>query len=869
MRLSPGARIGHFEVIALLGTGGMSVVYRARDTRLGREVAIKVISEALGTDAAALERFQREAQAAGSLNHPNVVALYDLGLEDGQPYLVTELLQGETVRQKLAHGPVPLGTALDWASQIARGLAAAHARGIVHRDLKPENLFATRDGQLKLLDFGIAKLTEGMRNQGAHDLMSDTVSSSGGQTGTGVTIGTAGYMSPEQVRGEPVDARTDSFALGAVLYEMLSGRRALPGATFVEGNYATLHHDPQALPDTVPPNVAQIVRRCLEKEPDRRFQSASDLAFALDGLRTPTGAGGPSPVPSPRSTHRTRWLVGGALAALALASALAVGARFHRDPRAHIPSDVEPVTFRWGTTTGARFLPDGRIVFSAAFEDRPEELFVRPSGSPSAQELGVQDARLLAASRTGQLAIKLHPGARKGDWSTAGTLAEVPSIGGRPRELEEAIESADWSPAGELAMVHKSSGSWVLEFPSGTILFRTKGWLSDPRFSPKGDRIAFLHHPEITDDMGEVVVTDLKGRNATLSERWPTTAGLAWSPDGRQVWIACGLVRHNLLVSVSLEKEEREIYRGLVDLRLEDVNQGGEALVSSGVYRVELVYVGERGDSQRLLSWTAINDVVASLSSDGKVLFSAFRPSPTPRGELQPYWVVLRSVDGSPAQVLGIGNPLDLSSDGRWALVSSLDNATLTALPTGVGQPRAIATHGLEIIWARWIPGKPNEVLAMGRTPGVDAFRLYRLPGDGSKPVLVSKTPVTRKSYLQVSSDGLWAAASTEDLRLVIISLRDGATFPVPRTPQSTTPWSWSPEGQLWVTEEDGRGATRLLRLEPRTGDVLEERPVRPAERGSANTIRMLAMTPDGKKLAFTYDRSVSSLFIVRGLEQR
>ena len=246
---------------------------------------------------------------------------------------MTELLQGETLRQKLADGPVPLATALDWASQIARGLAAAHARGIVHRDLKPENLFATRDGQLKLLDFGIAKLTEAVRNQGARDLMSDTASSSGGQTGTGVTIGSPSYMSPEQVRGGPVDARTDSFALGAVLYEMLSGRRAFPGATFLERNYATLHHDPQALPDTVPPNVAQIVRRCLEKEPDRRFQSASDLAFALDGLRTPMGEGGPSPVSSPGWAHRTRWLVGGTLAALTLAFALDSGSQAPSRPQ--------------------------------------------------------------------------------------------------------------------------------------------------------------------------------------------------------------------------------------------------------------------------------------------------------------------------------------------------------------------------------------------------------------------------------------------------------------------------------------------------------------------------------------------------------
>ncbi len=533
-------------------------------------------------------------------------------------------------------------------------------------------------------------------------------------------------------------------------------------------------------------------------------------------------------------------------------------------------ADVEQVTFRWGTTTSARFLPDGHIVFSAAFEDGSEELFVRPPASPSAKALGVENARLLATSRTGQLAIKLHPGAkRSGDWSSPGRLAEVPSIGGLPRELEESVESADWSPAGDLAMVHRRGGSWVLEFPRGTILFRTKGWISDPRFSPEGDRIAFLHHPEATDDMGEVVVTDLAGRNTTLSSRWPAAAGLAWSPDGRHVWIACGLEKRNLLVSVSLEKEEREIYRGLLDVRLADVNQRGEALVSVGVSRIELVYAGERGDRQRLLSWTAINDEVAALSSDGKALFSAFQTSPTPKGEQQPYWVVLRSVDGSPAQVLGTGNALDLSRDGRWALVSSLDNRTLTALPTEVGQPRAIATHGLEIYRARWIPGKPSEVLAMGRTPGVDALRLYRLPGDGSEPVLVSDTPVTGRSFLQVSADGLWAAAGTEDLRLVIISLRDGATFPVPRTPQRTTPWSWTAEGHLWVTEEDGRGTTRLLRIEPHTGDVLEVRIVGPAELGGASNIWTLAMTPDGKKLAFTDERSASSLFIVRGLEQR
>ena len=299
------------------------------------------------------------------------------------------------------------------------------------------------------------------------------------------------------------------------------------------------------------------------------------------------------------------------------------------------------------------------------------------------------------------------------------------------------------------------------------------------------------------------------------------------------------------------------------------MNHGGEALVSSGVYRVELVYAGERGDSQRLLSWTTYNDVVAALSSDGKVLFSAFETSPTPKGEHQPYWVVLRSVDGSPAQVLGTGNALDLSRDGRWALVSSLDDRTLTALPTGVGRPRAIATHGLEIFLARWIPGKPDEVLAMGRTPGVDALRLYRLPGDGSEPVLVSETPVTRWSLLQVSADGLWAAAGTEDLRLVIISLRDGATFPVPRTPRARRRGAGRRRASSGSPRRTVGARPVCSGIEPHTGDVLEERTVGPAEVGGASTIGMIAMTPDGKKLAFTYERSVSSLFIVRGLEQR
>src|SRR5450755_3203569 len=265
----------------------MAEVYRAKDTRLGRDVAIKVVSEALGTNEAFLERFEREGKLAASLAHPNVVALHDVGFHDGKPYFVTELLQGETLRDRLAKGPPPLATALEWAAQMAQGLAAAHERGIAHRDLKPENVFITRDGHVKLLDFGIAKLVESAQGATPHGLMDQTVSPSGSSTGTGMVLGTPGYMSPEQVRGDAVDVRTDVFSLGAVLYEMLSGHRAFAAGPVVETGYAILHNEPEPLPEAIPPAVVQVVRRCLEKDVARRFQSARDLAFYLELLRSP------------------------------------------------------------------------------------------------------------------------------------------------------------------------------------------------------------------------------------------------------------------------------------------------------------------------------------------------------------------------------------------------------------------------------------------------------------------------------------------------------------------------------------------------------------------------------------------------------
>src|SRR5438105_11846561 len=282
MTLSSGSRLGPYEILAPLGAGGMGEVYRARDPRLGREVAIKVLPASFSADAERLRRFEQEAKAAGVLNHPNVTAVYDIGTAEDAPYVVQELLEGETLRAVLAGGRLSPRKTIDYSLQIVHGLAAAHEKGIVHRDLKPENIFVTNDGRVKILDFGLAKLTHTEERGQATNLPTATAG-----TEPGVVLGTLGYMSPEQVRGRPADARSDIFSFGAILYEMLSGQRAFRGDSAADTMSAILKEDPPDLSATnqnISPGLERIVRHCLEKSPEQRFHSAHDLAFDIEAL---------------------------------------------------------------------------------------------------------------------------------------------------------------------------------------------------------------------------------------------------------------------------------------------------------------------------------------------------------------------------------------------------------------------------------------------------------------------------------------------------------------------------------------------------------------------------------------------------------
>ncbi len=291
MNLTSGARLGPYEIVSPLGAGGMGEVYRARDTRLKREVAIKVLPPAFSRDADRLRRFEQEALATAALNHPNILAVFDIGTteigaDQGSPYVVSELLEGETLRERLRGGAIAVRKTLDYALQIAHGLAAAHEKGIIHRDLKPENLFLTKDGRVKILDFGLAKLTQA--ESGSQTSLPTLTHA----TEAGVVMGTAGYMSPEQVRGVAVDARSDIFSFGAILYEMLSGKRAFHGETAADTMSAILREEPPELNETnrnVSPALERMVQHCLEKNPEQRFHSASDIAFDLEHL---TGVSG-------------------------------------------------------------------------------------------------------------------------------------------------------------------------------------------------------------------------------------------------------------------------------------------------------------------------------------------------------------------------------------------------------------------------------------------------------------------------------------------------------------------------------------------------------------------------------------------------
>src|SRR5438552_8467120 len=467
MTLASGTRLGRYEIRSKIGEGGMGEVYRAVDTDLGREVAIKVLPPDFSRDSDRINRFRQEAQALARLNHPNILSVLDVGSHDGTLFVVGELLEGETVRDRLSAESFSVRKALDYARQIAHGLAAAHAKRITHRDLKPENLFLTNDGRVKILDFGLAKLSQ---TKAEIDTDAPTMRV---KTDPGRVMGTVAYMSPEQVRGQSalVDHRSDIFAFGAVLYEMLTGKRAFAGESVADTMSAILNNDPPELSITnsnLSPALDRIIRRCLEKHPDERFQSASDVGYAIEVLSGISGASTSAIAVEPLQAKRS-WRVSPGLIVIALAI-LAVGTAAgifvgRRTGALQSPS-YQRLTFSRGTIWNARFAPDGQsVVYSARWNGNPLDVFSARAGKTESRSLKLDNTDVLAISASNEMAV-LRNRQYLGWYISRGTLARMPVDGGAARDILEDVQEADWSPDGtKLAVVRWVNGRNQLEYP--------------------------------------------------------------------------------------------------------------------------------------------------------------------------------------------------------------------------------------------------------------------------------------------------------------------------------------------------------------------------------------------------------------------
>ena len=587
MTLTAGTRLGTYEILSPLGAGGMGEVYRARDTKLDRDVAVKVLPADLANDPEALSRLEREARAVAQLSHPNILAIHDFGRQGETAYAVIELLEGETLRQRLEQGALPARKAVDLAVQMAEGLAAAHEKGIVHRDLKPENVFVTGEGRVKLLDFGLAKRTDPAMGSGSRLQTVDK------HTEPGTVMGTVRYMSPEQVRGEAADHRSDIFSFGIVLYEMLTGQQAFKRETAAESMTAILKEDPPEIAPTgsgPSPALQRIVQHCLEKKPGERFQSARDIAFALQALSgSTTVASGPSVAVTRRGSRL--WFAVVAVAVVLGVAGLGLYRAGQKAERRSAPGIMfRQMTFRRQMIFQAAFMPDGEtIVYSAALGGNVPELFVIRPGEPEPQPLGLPRTHLLSISSKGELAV-LTNARFVYQRLFIGTLAQVSLGGTAPREILEGVRQADWSPDGsELAILHLAEGKDRLEFPIGKVLYETAGYLSDLRVSPRGDRIALFEHPKQWDDRGTVILVDRAGKRKVLSGEYWGEEGLSWSQAGDEVLFTASTEGSaQTLYGVDLSGRRRVALASAGGLTMHDVSRTGRWLVTRDDGRGEI-----------------------------------------------------------------------------------------------------------------------------------------------------------------------------------------------------------------------------------------------------------------------------------------
>jgi Tol biopolymer transport system component/tRNA A-37 threonylcarbamoyl transferase component Bud32 len=861
--IAPGTRIGRYIIRRPLGMGGMGEVYEAEDTRLRRAVALKIIRSDVAADPVRRARLEREATAVAMLNHPHIVTVHSLEDDGAIVFVTMELIEGVTLADAIPPGGFPLARLLPLATQLSDALHAAHTRGIVHRDLKPANVMLARDGTLKVLDFGLSKV--GIETSGI-EWKTETL------TADSRLVGTAPYMAPEQIEGQPIDARGDIFALGVMLFEMATGTRPFAGQSPL-ATLTSILKDPAPLAGAVnadvPDEISRIIDRCLIKDPAQRTQSAADLRNQIDDLRRMLESGAWLPRGARRTTRRPhRRLALAVLAVIVAIAGIAVGTALIGGTRAPLKPAFHQLTFRHGTIRGARLASDGQsVIYGASWIGAQPGLFRVSTDNPQSGSIGIDNAGIFSVSSRGDLAIAL--GCRLNWGECIGTLAQVPLAGGSPRELVKDVQVADWAPDGQnLAVVSFTGGKYRLEYPLAHVLYEPDGWITSARISPGGDRIAFLDHPQLGDIGGSVAMLDMNGGRTVLSANWKALQGLAWSASGDEVWFTgsrTGKGGSSALYAVTVDGRERTVLVSPGALKLNDIARDGQhVLLTRGIGRGGIIDLTDGATAERELSWLDYS-TVADLSADGKTLLfyewgEGVAAKPT---------IFLRSTDGGDAIRLGEGRPLALSPDRRWVLaVQERSPQQLVVLPTGTGGvislPRGPILEYLD--WASWSPDG-RRIFFAGREAG-DVRRTYVQDVDRGDP-----KPVTPDGFvgLLLSPDGQTIAAVDRYGEYYLCRVdQQGEPRPVAGYRDGDVPLQWSANGKFLYVRDAGNLVLRVFKLDLATGnrqlwkELVPPDPTVLIDIGSDPG--QVRIAPDGRSYAYTYWTSDDELYLADGL---
>jgi eukaryotic-like serine/threonine-protein kinase len=835
-----------------LGAGGMATVYLAHDLRHDRDVAIKVLHSDVGA-ALGAERFLSEIRTTARLQHPHILPLLDSGNADGLLYYVMPVVTGETLRARLKRErQLPIADAVRLASEIASALDYAHRHGVIHRDIKPENILL-HDGRPIVADFGIA--------------LAVSAAAGGRMTETGLSLGTPFYMSPEQATAEKdLTNRSDVYSLGSVLYEMLTGNPPHTGASAQQVIMKIITE--RAAPVTqarksVPRNVAAAVARALEKLPADRFETAK--AFA-DALENPAYGSRPDLVQAD-ARARSRWALASGLVLGLLTGAAAVG--FGLADRLFGPggraNGLEGVTFlqrSFGKQAvfSARFAHDGEsVVYSAVTEGVAPRLYVIRSGYPDPRPIGDTTMQLLAVSSADELAVLLRPKYFL-HRVFRGTLARMPLTGGAPREILADVRDADWNPDGSgLAVIHEANGKDRVEYPIGTVLHESSGYVSDLRFSPSGDLLAFHEHPSKWDDRGAVAVVDMKGNHRILTDGYWGLEGLAWSRDGRRVIFAGAAAGGFYQVhDVTRDGHAQLVLPSAGTVTVHDVSSGGRWLLTRDDLFRRLIVKGPGDSAERDLSWLD-NTALPFISADGSTL--AFDNESADAG--LNYATMLRRTDGSPAVKLGGGSIRAFSRDKHWILsVVQSPVAQLMLYPTGVGQGRRIDKGELESYSSASFHPDGKRILVCG-SERARGPRCYVRPLADGPLRAVTPEGYTRGEF---SPDGreLYAGSALEGYR--VFSVESGA----PRTVVGLAPTDqvvrWSPDGSaLWVAPEY-KTTIQVESLDLRSGRRTPLLSITPSSRSGMLYADELTVADDPRVYAFMTSEQQSQVFVVEGM---